>query len=177
MYDAEAARAHNRPDSATLWAGAAERSAEAGLAWDEAYAWWRAAEAGLQSSTASLAAKDHLRRAHRMATDLEANPLLNEIHALAHQARIPLDTASALEQCPIPVPGLTRREQEVLTLVMAGRTYAEIAAELVISEKTVSPHISHMLSKTNTSSRLELAQLARRLSATASPANPTFAAP
>jgi DNA-binding NarL/FixJ family response regulator len=47
--------------------------------------------------------------------------------------------------------------------VVAGRTYAEIARELVISEKTVSVHIAHRLHKTGTANRIELAQLARRV--------------
>jgi DNA-binding CsgD family transcriptional regulator len=62
---------------------------------------------------------------------------------------------------------LTARENEILRLVVAGRTYREIARALVISEKTVSAHISSMLRKTSTASRTELAQKYRRLTATA----------
>jgi DNA-binding NarL/FixJ family response regulator len=61
------------------------------------------------------------------------------------------------------LPGLTAREQEILSHVAAGRTYREIARTLVVSEKTVSAHISNMLRKTGTANRIELAQLARRL--------------
>jgi DNA-binding CsgD family transcriptional regulator len=43
---------------------------------------------------------------------------------------------------------------------VAGRTYAEIAAELVISEKTVSSHISNLLRKTGATNRVHLARLA-----------------
>jgi DNA-binding NarL/FixJ family response regulator len=46
---------------------------------------------------------------------------------------------------------------------VAGRTYGEIARELVLSEKTVSVHVSHLLHKTGTANRVELAQLARRV--------------
>jgi DNA-binding CsgD family transcriptional regulator len=60
-------------------------------------------------------------------------------------------------------PDLTSREREILAHIVAGRTYGEIARELVISEKTVSVHVSHLLHKTGTASRVELAQLARRL--------------
>jgi len=63
-----------------------------------------------------------------------------------------------------PVPGLTARDQEVLVHIVAGRTYAEIAGALVVSEKTVSTHVSNMLRKTGSANRLELAGLARRLS-------------
>jgi DNA-binding NarL/FixJ family response regulator len=53
----------------------------------------------------------------------------------------------------------------VLAHIVAGRTYAEIARELVISEKTVSVHVSNLLHKTGTANRVELAQLARRIDA------------
>jgi DNA-binding NarL/FixJ family response regulator len=57
---------------------------------------------------------------------------------------------------------LTAREREILSHVAAGRTYREIARALVISEKTVSVHISNMLRKTDTANRIELALLAQR---------------
>ena len=57
---------------------------------------------------------------------------------------------------------LTAREREVLAHVVAGRTYAEIAAALFLSEKTVSSHISNMLHKTGTANRVELAGWATR---------------
>jgi DNA-binding NarL/FixJ family response regulator len=50
---------------------------------------------------------------------------------------------------------------------VAGRTYGEIARELVVSEKTVSVHVSHLLHKTGTANRVELAQLARRVASSA----------
>ena len=62
-----------------------------------------------------------------------------------------------------PLSGLTSREREVLALVVAGRTYRQIAREMVISEKTVSAHISNLMRKTRTSNRIELAELVRRL--------------
>ncbi len=65
------------------------------------------------------------------------------------------------------LPGLTPREREILAHIVAGRTYGEIARELVLSEKTVSVHVSHLLHKTGTTSRVELAQLARRVATSA----------
>jgi DNA-binding NarL/FixJ family response regulator len=44
-------------------------------------------------------------------------------------------------------PRLTRREAEILSLLAAGRNRSEIAAELVISRKTVGKHIEHILAK------------------------------
>ena len=99
-----------------------------------------------------------------MATDLQAVPILTELEALARGARIPL-TPPAAETAgdETAIPGLTRREREILAYLVAGRTYAEIARALVLSEKTVSVHVSNMLHKTGTTNRVELAQLAHRL--------------
>ncbi len=47
----------------------------------------------------------------------------------------------------------TAREIEVLTCLAAGRTNREIAAALVISEKTVGRHLSHMFTKLRMTSR------------------------
>jgi DNA-binding CsgD family transcriptional regulator/tetratricopeptide (TPR) repeat protein len=49
--------------------------------------------------------------------------------------------------------GLTAREVEVLALVATGKTNREIAAQLVISEKTVASHVSHIFTKLGLSSR------------------------
>jgi DNA-binding NarL/FixJ family response regulator len=55
---------------------------------------------------------------------------------------------------PRPAPGgLTARELEVLALVARGRTNRAVAAELVISEKTVATHVSSILSKLGLPSR------------------------
>jgi DNA-binding CsgD family transcriptional regulator len=55
--------------------------------------------------------------------------------------------------------GLTQREQEVLKLLIAGKTYKEIAAQLFISLPTVKTHVSNIYSKANVRNRLELSNL------------------
>ena len=64
---------------------------------------------------------------------------------------------------PVAFTGLTARETEVLALLVANRTNAVIARTLLISEKTVSVHVSNLLRRTDTGSRREVAALARRL--------------
>jgi DNA-binding NarL/FixJ family response regulator len=43
--------------------------------------------------------------------------------------------------------GLTRREREVLGVICAGHSHAEIAAKLVLSTRTVDHHVSAVLAK------------------------------
>lgn len=49
---------------------------------------------------------------------------------------------------------LTPREQEVLRLVLAGRTNKAIAATFCISEKTVEFHLGHIYTKIGMRSRM-----------------------
>ncbi|GHE08323.1 helix-turn-helix transcriptional regulator [Klenkia taihuensis] len=60
--------------------------------------------------------------------------------------------ARALEPAPEPVPaprvpGLTQRESEVLGLLASGASNAGIAAQLVISERTVDAHLRSVFAK------------------------------
>ncbi len=59
---------------------------------------------------------------------------------------------------------MTPREAEVLTLVASGYTNREIAARLVISVRTASVHVSHILRKLGAPNRIEAAAIAHRLS-------------
>ncbi len=57
------------------------------------------------------------------------------------------------EGAAAPAGGLTAREIEVLRLVSAGKTNRAVAAELVISDKTVARHLSNIFDKLGVSSR------------------------
>jgi DNA-binding CsgD family transcriptional regulator len=58
---------------------------------------------------------------------------------------------------------LTNRQVEILALLVEDLTYAEIAARLHISPKTVDHHVSAILAKLDVHSREEAARLAREL--------------
>jgi DNA-binding CsgD family transcriptional regulator len=92
---------------------------------------------------------------------LDAQPLLQQINQLARRARIELTPdSSPTGSTPF---GLTPRELQVLRLIAAGLSNRQIAAELFISIKTASVHVSNILGKLGVPSRGEAAATAHRL--------------
>ena len=63
---------------------------------------------------------------------------------------------------PAGLASLTKRELEVLRLLAGGRSQREIAAELVLSPRTVGTHIEHILEKLSVRSRSQAIALAYR---------------
>lgn len=61
-----------------------------------------------------------------------------------------------------PFTELSDREMEVLRLIAAGSSNAQIAEKLVISEKTVKSHVSNILSKLHLADRTQAAVYAWR---------------
>ena len=51
--------------------------------------------------------------------------------------------------------GLTARERELMELVVRGTTNGEIAAQLVVSEKTVKNHLNHIYAKLGVATRAQ----------------------
>jgi DNA-binding NarL/FixJ family response regulator len=64
---------------------------------------------------------------------------------------------------------LTRREQAVLEEMAEGRSNKEIAGRLFISEKTVSVHVTHILSKLGLRNRSQASALLHRARQVAAP--------
>ncbi len=129
--------------------------AAAAAAWEKLespyYAAWALAQSGDE---------DELRRSHDTLLALGARPA-----AAIVARRLRERGATGLSRGPRAATrghpaGLTKRELEVLELVAEGLTNAEIAARLVISEKTVSHHVSAILGKLGVGSRYEAAKLA-----------------
>jgi two-component system response regulator NreC len=58
-------------------------------------------------------------------------------------------------------PALSPREAEVLSLIAAGHTNAEIAQQLYLSVRTIESHRAHIQRKTGRATRAELVALAR----------------
>jgi DNA-binding CsgD family transcriptional regulator len=162
-WDAERTRLAGASDPAA-WSAAAKTWETLGCPHLAGYAWWRGAEALLAAGLPRPAASA-LRAAAAAAGGHE--PLLAQIRALAQRGRIPLDPPpDTVTKTPPPdaaAPyGLTGRELAVLGLVAAGRTNAQIGAELFISPKTAGVHVTNILRKLGVSNRVQAATLAER---------------
>jgi DNA-binding NarL/FixJ family response regulator len=75
------------------------------------------------------------------------------LDSFAHQLSLPV---TAGEGRSAPPAGLTAREAEVLEELARGRSNAEIAARLVLSEATVKTHVGHILSKLGLRDRVQV---------------------
>jgi DNA-binding CsgD family transcriptional regulator len=92
------------------------------------------------------AARRCLAGAREVLDRLGARPAVEEVDALTGRR-------------PLPA-GLTGREVEVLRLVAAGCSNADIATELVLSERTVARHLSNIFGKLGVGSRTAAAAFA-----------------
>jgi non-specific serine/threonine protein kinase len=83
-------------------------------------------------------------------------------YALQVTSAPPGSTDATADAASPSVSILTRREREVARLVADGLTNREIAASLVVSERTVTTHLDHIFGKLGVSSRTSLATFALR---------------
>jgi DNA-binding CsgD family transcriptional regulator len=153
---------------------------QAAAAWDRVAAAWgqldepyrqaralvSAAEAALAGDGDRGAAGERLRKAAGLSDALDAGPLSADISSLARRARVDVARREVHGRVS-PGLGLTEREFEVLRLVAAGRSNRDIAAELFISAKTASVHVSNILAKLGAHSRAEAAAIAHQAGVTA----------
>jgi len=101
--------------------------------------------------------------------DADVDEIVGAVRA-ARRGELHLDPAIAkrlMASMRAPVRGeqgadLTARELEILRLVAAGQANKEIAAHLVISERTARTHVSNILRKLGLSSRTQAALWAVR---------------
>jgi DNA-binding CsgD family transcriptional regulator/tetratricopeptide (TPR) repeat protein len=124
---------------------------------------WRLAEALIEAGRTEEALPVW-RAAAATATHLGAAPLSAALEILARRAR--LDPGSG------PAEGgavgaylteaLTDRERDVLRLLARGQSNRQIGAELFISPKTASVHVSNILAKLAVTNRTEAAAVAHR---------------
>ena len=161
-FEAEAADAGETGSTEALaaWDTAAQAWDDLGQPYLLARALARAARAAMDRGDRDGAA-ERLGRAAQLADALGAGPLLEQIGSLARRARLGLPAATTGGP-PAGILGLTAREVEVLRLVAAGRSNREIAAELFISVKTASVHVSNILAKLGAAGRTEAAAIALR---------------
>lgn len=117
---------------------------------------------------------DHARLAARLgrrtAADgslARAESIYRRLGAAAYLDKVTdLRGGPAVPQQPWAGPGLTDREQDVLTLVVAGLSYVQIAKDLFITRSTVGYHLSNIYAKTGVASRHQLTEAVRRDPAT-----------
>ena len=154
--DAEAARLHG-DQAAALWRAAAEAFAF-GHVYEEARSRWRLAEALLAGGDRAGAA-EQASLAHEVAVRLGAVPLRTAVEGLVRRGR--LDVAlPGIGRLPEVSAVLTPREAEVLGLLAQGRTNRQVGAELYISEKTASVHVSNIIAKLGANGRTEAVAIA-----------------
>jgi len=160
-WEAERARLAGPSDPAA-WGAAAKAWQDLGCPHRAGYAWWRRAQAQLDAGQPAASGAAALCAAVTAAHGHE--PLVAQVRALAERARIPLHTAAA----PPPPAGarapygLTGRELAVLQLVAAGRSNAQIGAELFISRATAAVHVTNIMRKLDVTNRVQAAALAER---------------
>jgi DNA-binding CsgD family transcriptional regulator len=149
------------------------------LTGDPALAQWRAAEVAAERHGAYVAMSPRLglaaallaageRTAGRVrlvetwqaARTMGANAIAERVAKVARRNRIALPGDDRLSN---RLSALTAREREVLDMLATGATNRAIAERLFISEKTVSVHVSNLISKLGVTNRGAAAALAREL--------------
>jgi DNA-binding NarL/FixJ family response regulator len=101
-----------------------------------------------------------IRAVHAGQTHLDPAVQERLVAAIISRPLIPDPAALAGPGCRKPPDGLTGREAEVLTLLAAGLSNAEIAQRLYLSHATVKTHINRIFAKTGARDRAQAVRYA-----------------
>ena len=88
--------------------------------------------------------------------------MLEDVGGLSAQAQPVIDFIASLDSIYVSrseatdSPALSQREQDVLRLIVAGRSSREIGEALVLSVRTVERHIANIYLKTDTHGRAQV---------------------
>jgi DNA-binding CsgD family transcriptional regulator len=132
-------------------AGAAKAWASYGCRYEEAVA------------LADSPDEDHRRRALEIFDGLDAKPMARRLRKELQAEGVRGLKRGANRSTRANPAGLTAREMEILTLLAANLSNAEIAKKLFLSVKTVGHHASAILEKLGVASRRDAASAARKL--------------
>ena len=137
-----------------------------GYVYETARTQWRLAEALVEAGRRDEATAVW-RAARDTASRLRAAPLGAALDDLARRARLDPGNGDrgghgSGTAGSSPLAALTEREREVMRLIARGMSNRDIAAELFISPKTASVHVSNILGKLGAASRTEAAAIAYR---------------
>jgi DNA-binding CsgD family transcriptional regulator/tetratricopeptide (TPR) repeat protein len=139
--------------------------------WEERARSWEALTARLDLAQCLARMNRHadaasvVSEARARAKQLESAPLLARADELARLSRGRGHEAE-------PWRPLTVREFEIARLIATGMTNAQIASQLVLSPKTVSAHVEHILAKLGVARRTEIAAWAATIRPGETPAVP-----
>jgi DNA-binding NarL/FixJ family response regulator len=98
-----------------------------------------------------------------LSKDTQARDILNAVHLASRGLHVLPKTAAEFGMSELPGPELlTPREADVLELLQAGHTNAQIAVELHVGIETVRTHARNIYRKLGVRTRRELASLSTR---------------
>jgi DNA-binding CsgD family transcriptional regulator/tetratricopeptide (TPR) repeat protein len=175
-WDSVAGQALNHADGLVRLAGGSLSSAREALeravrGWEDRARTWEALAARLDLAHCLIRMNRHADAAvvvsevRSRANELRSAPLIARADELAKVTRGRGRAGEAWWP-------LTVREFEIARLISAGMTNAQIASALVLSPKTISAHVEHILAKLGVARRTEIAAWAASLRSADAPAAP-----
>jgi serine/threonine-protein kinase PknK len=152
--------------------GFAALASVTGLAAESACLYAAAVASGTGEDSASLWALEKLEYEHYIGLararlndfEFEAEHAKGRIlsieQAIVYALKLPFGPPEPLQKGRRALKALTEREREVVTLIAGGLSNGEIAAELVLSKRTVEHHMANILSKLGFKNRVQIVRWA-----------------